>query len=85
MCFVNRHNRASLEYLPIGNRAGECHTARVVSVIMVDNVIKWLKKNIAFKQYFFNCLRKQCWAVLGDNQSRHQIPSVNQLLIITLL
>ena len=23
--------------------------------------------------------------MLGDNQSRHQIPSVNQLLIITLL
>ena len=43
MCFVN-HNRASVEYLRIRNRAGECHTARVVSVIMVDNVIKWFKK-----------------------------------------
>ena len=72
MCFVN-HNRASVEYLRIRNRAGECHTARVVSVIMVDNVIKWFKK------------KKHCETVLGDNQSRHQIPSVNQLLIITLL
>ena len=87
MCFVNRHNRAFLEYLRIGNRAGECHTARVVSIIMVDNVIKRLKKTSHLNNIFLLFAKTVlgAGAVLGDNQSRHQIPSVNLLSIITLL